>query len=84
LDNDPLRPIGSEDLEQVTTTSAAPHLLQTREGTQILRHKIDAPSRKDSDPPVAAEEFDAQMCAVENALASPLAEGLSYARKEEG
>jgi hypothetical protein len=29
LDNDPLRPIRSEDLEQVSTTTAATHLLQT-------------------------------------------------------
>jgi hypothetical protein len=41
LDNDPLRSIRSEDLEQVITTTTATHLLQTREGAQIVRHKVD-------------------------------------------
>ncbi|TFE36906.1 hypothetical protein E2553_45590 [Paraburkholderia dipogonis] len=51
LDNDPLRSIRSEDLEQVTTTTTATHLLQTREGAQIVRHKVDTPSRQGNDPP---------------------------------
>ncbi|MFM0420473.1 hypothetical protein [Paraburkholderia aromaticivorans] len=51
LDNDPLRPIRSEDLEQVTTTTATTHLLQTREGAQIVRHEADTPSRQGNDLP---------------------------------
>ncbi|MCC8397645.1 hypothetical protein LJ656_34455 [Paraburkholderia sp. MMS20-SJTR3] len=66
LDNDPLRSICGEDLEEVATTTTATHLLQAREGAQIVRHNVDTPSGQEMIRR-QAEEFDAQDCAVENA-----------------